>query len=286
MPEQVWDPPSLAGRVAVVTGASRGAGAAIAAVLGECGATVYVTGRSTRAHASPEGIAGTIEDAAEAVTARGGRGIAVRTDHTNVVDVEALFERVRTESGRLDLLVNNAWGGYEHHDLATFTAPFWEQPLERWDLMFTAGVRNTLFASRFAAPLLMATPGSIIASTIAWSGGDFLGNVFYDTAKGAIVRMMFGMAEELRPHNVAAFAIVPGFMRTERVMLAHQAQPFPLDGTESPEYLGRAIASLAADPAAIAKTGSVLSAAALARTYGFTDTDGTQPPEFGLAPKT
>ena len=175
MPGQTWNPPSLGGRVAVVTGASRGAGAAIAAVLGECGATVFVTGRSTREGASTEGLAGTIEDTADSVTARGGRGVPVPVDHTNAADVDALFLRVRRECGRLDLLVNNAWGGDEHHDLATFTAPFWEQPLDRWEAMFTAGVRNTMLASRYAAPLLIESGGGLIVSTIAWAFDEFLG---------------------------------------------------------------------------------------------------------------
>ncbi len=273
---------SLTGRVAVVTGASRGAGAAIAAVLGEAGATVYVTGRSTRANPSPEGIAGTIEDTADEVTARGGTGVSVAVDHSRADDVAALFDRVRHEQNRLDLLVNNAWGGYEHHDYATFTAPFWEQPLSRWEGMFAAGVQPAFIASRYAAPLMIERGSGLIVSTIAWSFGDFLGNVYYDTAKAAIARMMFGMATELRPHGVAAVALAPGFMRTERVMLAHAQQPFPLDGTESPEYLGRAVAALAADAGVLAKSGETLAVGDLARAYGFTDADGTQPPAWRL----
>jgi NAD(P)-dependent dehydrogenase (short-subunit alcohol dehydrogenase family) len=268
--------------VAVVTGASRGAGRAIALVLGEAGATVYVTGRSTRAAPSAEGIAGTIEETAEAVTARGGTGVPVRVDHTAAAEVEALFERVRRDHGRLDLLVNNAWGGYENHDLATFGAPFWEQPISRWESMFTAGVRATFLSSRCAAPLLIANGGGLIVSTVAWAYGEYLGNLFYDTAKAAIVRMAFGMAAELRPHGVAAVALAPGFMRTERVMLAHEQQPFPLDGTESPEYSGRAVAALAADPDVLAKSGAVLTPGDLARDYGFTDIDGSQPEAFRL----
>ena len=152
---------------------------------------------------------------------------------------------MRQDQGGLDLLVNNAWGGYEHHDPAAFTAPFWEQPLSRWEGMFTAGVRATMVSSRFAAPLMLDRRGSLIVSTIAWSYGDYLGSVPYDTAKGAIVRMMFAMAQELRPRGVAAVALAPGFMRTERVMKAHAEQPFDLSPTESPVYLGRAVAALA-----------------------------------------
>src|SRR4051794_28707118 len=145
----------LRGRIAVVTGASRGAGRAIALELGAAGASVYVTGRTSRGEAQAEGLAGTGEDTADEVTARGGVGIAARVDHTQPEQVAALFARVRAEQGRLDLLVNNAWGGYEHHDGAAFVAPFWEQPLERWDAMFTAGVWAQLVTARAAAPLMI-----------------------------------------------------------------------------------------------------------------------------------
>jgi NAD(P)-dependent dehydrogenase (short-subunit alcohol dehydrogenase family) len=142
-------------------------------------------------------------------------------DHTHDDEVEALFERVRKESRRLDLLVNNAWGGYERYADASFVACFWEQPLWRWDSMFTSGVRAHLVASRFAAPLMIERGSGLILSTIAWSYGEYMGNLIYDTAKGAIVRMAFGMAEELRPHGVASLALAPGWMRTERIMAAH-----------------------------------------------------------------
>jgi NAD(P)-dependent dehydrogenase (short-subunit alcohol dehydrogenase family) len=150
--------------------------------------------------------------------------------------------------------------------------------------MFTAGVRAAMVSSRFAAPLMLGRPGALIVSTVAWAFGDYLGSVPYDTAKGAIVRMMFAMAQELRPHGVAAIALAPGFMRTERVMKAHAEQPFDLGPTESPEYLARAVAALAGDPAVIEKTGQVLTVGDLAREYGFTDVDGSQPPPFRLPP--
>jgi len=274
----------LKAKAAVVTGASRGAGAAIAAELGRQGMTVYVTGRSTRSSGTTENLPGTIDETAELVTATGGRGIPVRVDHTVDAEAGALFDRVRREQAGLDLLVNNAWGGYEHHDPASFAAPFWEQPLSRWEGMFTAGVRATMVSSHFAAPLMLGRPGALIVSTIAWSYGDFLGSVPYDTAKGAILRMMFAMAQELRPRGVAAIALAPGFMRTERVMKAYEKQPFDLSPTESPEYLARAVAALARDPAVIEKTGQVLTVGDLAREYGFTDVDGSQPPPFRLPP--
>jgi NAD(P)-dependent dehydrogenase (short-subunit alcohol dehydrogenase family) len=272
--------------VAVVTGASRGAGRSIAAVLGEGGAKVYVTGRSVQDSGSPEGLPGTIEESADEVTRRGGLGVAVRCDHTVDSDVERLVERVRQEDGRLDVLVNNAWGGYENHDHATFNVPFWEQPRTRWDAMFTAGVRAHLVMAQLAAPLLMARPEGarpgLIASTIAWAFGRPLGNAVYDVAKAALVRLAYVMAEELREHGVAAVAITPGFMRTERVMAAHAAHPFDLTGTESAEYFGRAVAALTGDRHLMRRSGEVLTAGDLARAYGFTDIDGSQPEAFRI----
>jgi NAD(P)-dependent dehydrogenase (short-subunit alcohol dehydrogenase family) len=265
--------------VAVVTGASRGAGRAIAAVLGEAGATVYVTGRSV-AGRTTEALPGTIEETAAEVGARGGRGIAVRCDHTDDGDVAGLFGRVRDEQGRLDLLVNNVWGGYEQAPTGLGPQPFWEQPEELWERMFVAGVRAHLVASRQAVPLMLPQRRGLVASTVAWAFDRYLMNLYYDVAKSAIVRMAFGMAEELRPHGIAAVAVAPGFMRTERVMAAHARQPFDLAVTESPEYLGRAVRALATDPDVLRWSGRLLTAGELARTYGFTDLDGRQPEPF------
>lgn len=273
----------LEGTVAVVTGASRGAGRAIAHVLGERGATVYVTGRSVRGAPTPDGMPGTIDDTADEVAVRGGRGIAVRCDHTVDAEVEALFERVRAEQdGRLDLLVNNAWGGYEGHVMGLPQDPFWTQGPGFWDSMFTAGVRATLTASRLAAPLMVERGRGLIVHTVAWSDGAYLRHLYYDLSKAAIVRMAFGMAHELRPHGVAAVALAPGFMRTERVLAAHAVYPFDLSRTESPEYLGRAVAALAADAEVMRWTGRVLDVGTLAREYAFTDVDGTQPTPFRM----
>ena len=271
---------TLAGNVAVVTGASRGGGRAIAKVLGEAGATVYVTGRSVRGGATTERLPGTIDDTAELVTAGGGAGVAVRVDHTSDDEVAALFERVGRERGGLDLLVNNAWGGYEQY--GDFDAPFWDQPLDRWERMYTAGARAHFVATRYAAPLLLARGTGLIVSTVAWASGGFMGNVIYDSAKAAIIRMVFGMAEELRPRGIAAVALAPGFMRTERVLAAHAEHAFDLQQTESPEYLGRAVAALAADPRVLAKSGRVLTAGDLAHEYGFTDVDGRRPAPFRM----
>ena len=277
----------LRGTVAVVTGASRGAGRAIALMLGEAGATVYVTGRSSREGARTEDLPGTVEETAEAVSLRGGTGVAVRCDHSVEAEIAGLFRRVGEEQGRLDLLVNNAWGGYEGHDVRTFTAPFWEQPGEqRWRGMFTAGVRTHFIANRHAAPLMLSRRSGLIVATVAWAFNAYLGSLYYDVAKAAVIRMAFGMARELRPHGVAAVALAPGFMRTERVMAAHAAQPFDLSGTESPEYLGRAVAALAADPRVLERSGKLLTVGDLAPEYGFTDIDGSRPAAFRLSADT
>jgi NAD(P)-dependent dehydrogenase (short-subunit alcohol dehydrogenase family) len=272
----------LAGKIAVVTGASRGGGRAVAQTLGEAGATVYVTGRSVRDGARTENRGETFEETAELVTAAGGTGIPVRVDHTNEDDVHRLFERVRDEQGKLDLLVNNAWGGYENYDLAEFTAPFWEQPTSRWEGMFTAGVRTHFLSNRYGAPLMIEQGSGLIVATVAWAFDEFLLNVYYDVAKSAIIRMMFGMAKELRPHGVSALAVAPGWMRTERVMDAHAEDQFDLASTESPFFLGRAVRALALDPDIAAKSGAIHTAGELAREYGFTDVDGRQPEPFRM----
>ena len=273
--------PNLEDKVAVVTGASRGIGRGIALVLGDVGATVYVTGRSNRG-STTENLEGSIDETMEAATARGGRVIPVRCDHTVDADVEALFGRVREEQGHLDLLVNNVWGGYEQYEFDRFSLPFWEQPIRHWHGMFEAGLRAHLVASRLAAPLMIAKRSGLIINTVAWDRDLYLGNLFYDVAKSAIIRMAYGMAQELQPHGVASMALAPGFVRTERVMAAHAMQPFPLDRTESPEYIGRAVAFLAADPEVMQKSGKVHTVGDLAREYGFVDIDGKQPPAFRI----
>jgi len=209
----------LKGKVAVVTGASRGGGRGIALALGKDGATVYVTGRSIRGNSTRPDLPGTtIEDTAEQVTTRGGVGIPVRCDHTVDEEVAALFERVKQEQSRLDVLANNVWGGYENYSDETFDVPFWEQPLWRWDKMFTAGVRAHFTASRLAALLMMSRRQGLIVNTTAWDRGKYLGNVPYYVAKTAVNRMAYGMALELRVHDIAIVALAPGWMRTEDVL--------------------------------------------------------------------
>ena len=274
----------LRNKVAIVTGASRGAGRGIALALGEAGAIVYVTGRSVRGKATTEDLPGTIEDTAEAVTARGGRGIAVRCDHTVDSDVEALFARVKQVQGRLDVLVNNAWGGYEKHDYRTFGAPFPEQPLRHWDGMFTSGVRAAMVASRFATAMMLPQMHGLIINITAWDRDNFMVNVFYDVAKNAINRLTYGLARELKSHNIAAIALAPGFMRTERVAGAFEAvgNKDYLNFTESPEYVGRAVVAIATDPNAMQKSGKVFAVGDLAKEYGFTDIDGRHIPAFKM----
>ena len=285
--------------IAVVTGASRGAGRGIAMELGAAGATVYVTGRSTRAQPADTygqllalsdlpAVPGSIDDTADEVTRMGGRGIAVRCDHTHEDDVKALFAQVEREAGRIDLLVNNAWGGHETFT-GVFDAPFWEHPLANWDSMFDRGVRNHLVASRSAAPLMVRQKHGLIVTTTFWDRGRYMkGNLFYDLAKASMTRLAFGMAEELKPHGVASVAVSPGWMRTEFVLAGHKTdeahwQERPaLSRTESPRYLGRAVAALAGDPKVMDRSGEVLRVADLAREYGFTDIDGRQVAAFEM----
>ena len=272
---------ALRGRVAVVTGASRGVGKGIALALGEAGATVYVTGRSG-AGGTTEGLPGTVEDTADAVAQRGGQGVPVRCDHTADAEVEALFARITQEPGRLDLLVNNVWGGYEQFDWSRFASPFWEQPLRHWAGMFESGVRAHLAAARLAVPLMLPNRRGLIVHTTAWDRDKYLGNLFYDVAKAAVNRMAFGMARELQPHNVAVVALAPGFVKTERVLAAFAAAGRVPENLESPEYVGRAVVALAGDANAVAKSGRVLTAGELAAEHGFTDIDGRQWPPFRI----
>lgn len=289
----------LTGKIAVVTGASRGAGRGIAVELGVAGATVIVTGRTTRTRAverygqilTLSGLSeapGAIEDTAEAVTAAGGRGIAMTCDHADAAAVVAVTGRIEQEIGPIDLLVNNAWGGHESFD-GRFNAPFWEHPLSHWDAMMNRGAWLHLLAARAIAPRMVARGRGLIVATTFWDRDRVMrGNLHYDLAKAAISRLAIVMAAELRPHGVASMAVSPGWMRTEWVLAVHRTdeahwQEVPeLARTESPRYLGRAVAALAGDAKAIRHSGRVLRVADLAETYGFTDIDGRRVPALEL----
>lgn len=272
----------LSHKIALVTGASRGVGRGIAIELGVAGATVYVTGRSSGEDRT-EGLLGTIEETAAAVTAAGGRGIALRCDHTNDAEVEAVFARLKEEEGRLDLLVNNVWGGYEQHD--GFDKPFWEQSLTRWNGMFRAGLRAHFTASQLAAPMMIARRRGLIIN-ISFETTSFLWNTMYDTAKAAVNRLAFGMAQELRKYQVAAVAVYPGYVKTERVVatIEQTGQTEDWTQTQTPHYAGRAIVALATDPQIMTKTGEGFHVGDLAKLYGFTDIDGRQLGAFIIPP--
>src|SRR5256885_267592 len=260
-----WTAPALEDTVAVVTGATRGVGKGVALVLGECGATVHVTGRTT------------VDEAAAEVTARGGRGAGHRLDHTDDDAVAAFFGGLE----RIDVLVANAWGGYEDYDREAFTAPFWEQPIERLDTMFRTGLRAQFTALRAAAPKLRE--GALVACTGFTSPTHYLGALPYDVIKAAVGRLVVAAAHELRPRGVAVVAVCPGFTRTERVVAAFAAGGArPPPETHSAEFAGRAIAMLAADPDRMALSGRGMQAAELAARYGFTDTDGRTIAPFEL----
>jgi NAD(P)-dependent dehydrogenase (short-subunit alcohol dehydrogenase family) len=269
----------LDGTVAVVTGASRGAGRGIAVVLGGSGATVYVTGRTTRDRPAVPEFPHAVEDTADEVTAAGGRGIAVACDHTDDEQVRALFARIGEEQGRLDVLVANAWGGYlpyaEHNQW--FAQPFWEQSMDRWDGMFTAGLRSHLATCLFGFPLLREAGHGLAVLTTFTRGRHYLGNVFYDVAKNAVGRLVTALAEETRDTDLAVVGVSPGWMAVERMTGLSERQQAEM---ESVTYIGRAVAALAADPAVSRRSGQTLAVGDLARIYGFTDADGRQPTPY------
>ncbi|MFD9082278.1 SDR family oxidoreductase [Streptomyces erythrochromogenes] len=275
----------LAGTVALVAGGTRGGGRGIAVELGSAGATVYVTGRSSGAGRSDLDRPETIEDTAERITAAGGRGIAVRTDHSRPEEVRALVDRIAAEQdGRLDVLVNSVWGG---DPLTDWEHPLWEQDLEAGLRLLRQAVETHVITSRFALPLMVARGSGLVVEVTDGNTARYRGSFFYDLAKSAVIRLAFAQAAELRPHGVAAVAITPGFLRSE-AMLDHfgvteatwrdgVAQDPDFAHSESPAYLGRAVAALAADPQVMAKSGRALATWGLYREYGFTDADGTRP---------
>lgn len=263
----------LAGAVALVTGASRGGGKGIALVLAERGATVYVTGRSVRGEPTTLNRPGTIDDTVDEIRARGGHAVPIRCDHTTDDQVRTVFERITNEHGRLDLLVNNAWSGYEISPDPSL--PFWEIEWRHWDLMFSGGLRATAHASWLAAPMMVQAGRGLIVN-LTWVLDRPHGHAFYEVVKNGTNKLTEQLADDLRPYGVACVAVSPGFMRLERMTLSAEEAAM----TESPQFPGRAIAALAADPGVLAKSGQVLTTPALAAEYGFTDVDGTQQSEF------
>jgi len=281
--------PPPAGRVAVVAGATRGAGRGIAAMLGEAGATVYCTGRSTRGHPPADGIyrgrKETIEETAELVTARGGRGIAVRVDHSVEAEVAELAKRVRRDSKTLDVLVNDISEGV----LYDFR-PFWTLDVEHGFRALRQGVHTHIVTARHLVPLLIekkrTTPGLLVEI----GDGDSFGyrhNLFYDLVTITVCRLAFDFAIDLRKHRVAAVALTPGFMRTEYVLDHYGVternwrdavqKHATFAASETPMFVGRAVAALAADPDVMEKSGGVFASWTLAEEYGFADADGSRP---------
>src|SRR5687767_8488825 len=263
---------NLKGKVAVVTGASRGVGKGIALGLGEAGATVYVTGRTSKSKTDAEKLGGTVYETAEAVTEMGGKGIAIQCDHRDDSQVEEVFKRVTKESKKIDILVNNAWAGYENmHEGRRFTyfKPFWEQPFWRWDAMFDSGVRAAYTASAFAARMMTKKKSGVIVNISFWPAQVYMSNTQYGVSKAAVDKMSEYMAHELKKFNVAVVSLYPGLVRTESVV--KNAKHFDMSNSESPQFIGRVIAALAADPDIIKKSGKVLVAAQEALEYGIQD---------------
>ncbi len=280
---------SLEGEVALVAGATRGAGRGTAVALGEAGATVYCTGRSTREQRSEYDRPETIEETAELVTAAGGTGIAVAVDHLEADQVEALVQRIDADSGRLDVLVNDIWGG---ELLFEWNTPMWEHDLAAGLRMLRLAIDTHLITSHFALPLLIRQPGGLVVEmtdgTREYNSERYRVSLFYDLAKTAAIRLAFTQGEELAPHGCTAVALTPGWMRSEMMLDNYRVteenwrdgaavNPHFAAISETPRFVGRAVAALAADPDVHRRNGGSFSSGELAREYGFTDLDGSQP---------
>ncbi len=273
--------------IALVAGATRGAGRGIATSLGEAGATVYCTGRSTQGRRSEIDRPETIEQTAALVTEAGGEGIAVPTDHLDPAAVKALVDRIDADHGRLDVLVNDIWGG-EH--LYTWETPLWEQDLDDNLHLLRVAVDTHVITSHAALPLLIRHPGGLVVEvtdgTAEYNAANYRVSLAYDLAKTAAIRLAFSQAKELEPHGATAIAITPGWLRSEAMLeimgvteenWREGRNPHFAAISESPRYVGRAIAAIAADPDKHRHTGGSFSSGGLAQEYGFTDLDGSQP---------
>jgi NAD(P)-dependent dehydrogenase (short-subunit alcohol dehydrogenase family) len=279
----------LTGKVALVAGATRGAGRGSAVALGEAGATVYCTGRTTRDRRSEYDRPETIEETAELVDAAGGKGVAVEVDHLQPAQVEALVQRIDAEQGRLDVLVNDIWGGEK---LAQWNTPVWEHDLDAGLRMLRLAIDTHLITSHFALALLIRRPGGLVVEmtdgTREYNAEHYRLSTFYDLAKIAVTRLAFAQGQELAPHGCTAVALTPGWMRSEMMLDIYQVteatwrdatvgSPHVTAISESPRFVGRAVAALAADPQLHRRNGGSFSSGGLAREYGFTDLDGSQP---------
>jgi NAD(P)-dependent dehydrogenase (short-subunit alcohol dehydrogenase family) len=279
----------LAEKVALVAGATRGAGRGTAVALGEAGATVYCTGRSTRERRSEYDRPETIEETAELVTAAGGAGIAIAVDHLEADQVEALVRRIDAESGRLDVLVNDIWGGELLFD---WNKPVWEHDLGKGLRLLRLAIETHLITSHFALPLLIREPGGLVVEmtdgTREYNAEHYRVSAFYDLAKTAVLRLAFAQGVELAPHGCTAVALTPGWLRSEMMLENYgvteanwrdgaAVNPHFAAISESPRFVGRAVAALAADPDVQRLNGGSFSSGGLSREYGFTDLDGSQP---------
>jgi len=266
-------------KVTLVTGASRGIGKGVAHALGEAGATVYITGRTEDLSHATVPLPGTIHETAALVTQAGGLGIAVRCDHSDDDQVRAVFERIQTEQGRLDLLINNAWSGYQAKQRSKksgFHTAFWKLPPTLWDTMFTVGVRSHYVASGYAAARMVQQESGLIVHLTAAAGEKYAENVAYGVSKAAVNRMVADMAHELQPYQVSVVGLCPDIVATEMLMKGRKDQGLA-KWMESPLFVGRAVVALVSDPQIRAKTGRVYRTRALAQEYGFTDIEGHRP---------
>lgn len=275
-------------KIALVAGATRGAGRGIACGLGEAGYVVYCSGRSTRKHAATPGRPETIDETAEMVTAAGGTGIAVQTDHRDPAQVRALVHRIRNEHGRLDVLINDIWGGDAWLDWWFKVTKFWEIPLDKGLGVIETAVTTHIITAHFAIPLMLETKGGGLIVEVTDGDGYYnRGQFYFDFVKTTVIRMAMEWAYELKRHSIASVAITPGFLRSGAVLeslhvteenwrTAVKRRP-EFGESESPLFVGRAIAALAADRHRMKKSGRVFNSHELASEYGVTDLDGRQP---------